>query len=201
MWNKGAQYLRKMGGVIMVASIIIWALGYFPLHDGLDEKYASQTTRIESSDLTAEEKEEQIEDLYTQKMRERQEYSYIGRIGKTMEPIWEPLGFDWRAGVSILTGIAAKEIVVSTMAVLYHGDETISKDEEGALRSNLREGGFDRVTAFIFMVFVLLYLPCFAALIAMVKEVGVKWSLFVMGYSTVLAWVVCFVLRQVLNVF
>ena len=118
-----------------------------------------------------------------------------------MEPIWAPLGFDWKAGVSLLTGVAAKEIVVSTMAVLYQGEEVMEDDEasNSTLAMRMREHGFIPVVAIVFIIFVLLYSPCFAALIATGKEIGAKWAFFVMGYTTVLAWVVCFVLKQILD--
>lgn len=210
MWNKGEQYLKKMGGIIMLASIIIWALGYFPANKEISRKYNERKAEVENvyasvkeenAGKREEEKEAKLESLHKQEIQERQENSYISRIGKAMEPVWAPLGFDWKAGVSILTGIAAKEIVVSTMAVLYQGNEDVTSPEETSLQSKLWEVGFTPATAFIFMVFVLLYLPCFAALIAIAKEVGSKWALFVMGYTTVLAWVICFLLRQVFRLF
>jgi len=211
MWNKGEQYLKKMGGIIMLASILIWALGYFPVDEEIARKYEVQQAAVEATyaaqvpmraeqeaDLEAE-KEAKLESLHKQEILERQENSYIGRMGRAMEPIWRPLGFDWKAGVSILTGIAAKEIVVSTMAVLYQGDEDADSSSDVSLQTKLKESGFTAGTAFVFMIFVLLYLPCFAALIAIAKEVGYKWACFVMGYTTLLAWLVCFVLHQVLR--
>ena len=144
------------------------------------------------------EKTAKLESLHRQEIRERQENSYISRMGRAMEPIWAPLGFDWKAGVSLLTGVAAKEVVVSTMAVLYQSDDNTSAS---SLEVKLKEEGFTTMEAIIFMVFVLLYLPCFASLIAIDKEIGYKWAIFVMGYTIVLAWVVCFVLKQMLDLF
>ena len=214
MWSKGEQYLKKMGGIIMFASILIWALGYFPVDKELeaqyDEKKAEVTRAYEATiasgignvDMLKEEQEAKLESLHRQEVSERQENSYISRLGRTMEPIWTPLGFDWKAGVSLLTGVAAKEVVVSTMAVLYQGEEVMEEDDgssNATLEMRLREHGFTPVTAIIFVIFVLLYSPCFAALIAIGKEIGMKWAFFVMAYTTVLAWGVCFVIKQVLD--
>ena len=142
--------------------------------------------------MLKEEQEAKLESLHRQEVSERQENSYISRLGRTMEPIWTPLGFDWKAGVSLLTGVAAKEVVVSTM-------EEDDGSSNATLEMRLREHGFTPVTAIIFVIFVLLYSPCFAALIAIGKEIGMKWAFFVMGYTTVLAWGVCFVIKQVLD--
>lgn len=213
MWSKGEQYLKKMGGIIMFASILIWALGYFPVDKELEAEYNARKAEITTAygvaiasgigdaEMLRTEQEAKLESLHRQEVSERQENSYISRLGRVMEPIWRPLGLDWKTGVSLLTGVAAKEVVVSTMAVLYQGEEVIEEDDESnaTLQVRLREHGFTPVIAIIFIVFVLLYSPCFAALIAIGKEIGMKWAFFVMGYTTVLAWVVCFVLRQILN--
>ena len=176
MWEKAAQYLKKMGGVILIASIIVWALGYFPQYEPApDTEYTEQ----ELSSL-------------------QQENSYIGRLGHFIEPIIRPLGFDWKMGVSIFTGVAAKEIVVSTMGVLYHSD---AEDEEntGNLATKIQQSQppIDRGTAYAFMAFVLLYFPCIATAVAIRKESSRKWMLFSIGYSLVLAWVVAWVINLV----
>ena len=176
MWEKAAQYLKKMGGVILIASIIVWALGYFPQYEPApDTEYTEQ----EWSSL-------------------QQENSYIGRLGHFIEPVISPLGFDWKMGVSIFTGVAAKEIVVSTMGVLYHSD---AEDEEntGNLATKIQQSQppIDRGTAYAFMAFVLLYFPCIATAVAIRKESSRKWMLFSIGYSLVLAWVVAWVINWV----
>lgn len=176
MWEKAAQYLKKMGGVILIASIIVWALGYFPQYEPApDTEYTEQ----EWSSL-------------------QQENSYIGRLGHFIEPVIRPLGFDWKMGVSIFTGVAAKEIVVSTMGVLYHSD---AEDEEntGNLATKIQQSQppIDRGTAYAFMAFVLLYFPCIATAVAIRKESSRKWMLFSIGYSLVLAWVVAWVINLV----
>ena len=194
----------------MFASILIWALGYFPIDKKIQQEYEIQKAEVEAAydrnvlvevgdaERLEKEKTAKLESLHRQEIRERQENSYISRMGRAMEPIWSPLGFDWKAGVSLLTGVAAKEVVVSTMAVLYQSDDNTSAS---SLEVKLKEEGFTTMEAIIFMVFVLLYLPCFASLIAIDKEIGYKWAIFVMGYTIVLAWVVCFVLKQMLDLF
>ena len=165
-WEKGAQYLRKMGGIIMVASIVIWALGYYPDHDAYQD------------------------------VAEQQENSYIGRIGKAVEPVIEPLGFDWKLGVGILSGVGAKELVVSTLGVLYADDaeaDAVSLGERIPITP---------LVAFGYMVFVLIYFPCIATLAAIKGESGSwKWALFAAVYTTVLAWVVSFAIYQIGGLF
>jgi ferrous iron transport protein B len=165
-WAKGSQYLRKMGGIIMLASIIIWALGYYPNHDA----YGS--------------------------MAEQQEHSYIGRIGKTIEPVLEPLGFDWQLGVGLISGLGAKELVVSTMGVLYAND---ADAEPTTLAQRIPITPF---VAFCYMVFVLIYFPCFATFAAIKNESGSwKWAVFTAVYTTVLAWVVTFTIYKIGGLF
>lgn len=161
-WEKGAQYLRKMGGIIMVASIVIWALGYYPNHDA----YESVT--------------------------EQQENSYIGRIGKAMEPAIEPLGFDWKLGIGILSGVGAKELVVSTLGVLY-----VDNAEADAVSLGERIP-ITPLVAFAYMVFVLIYFPCIATLAVIKNESGSwKWALFAAFYTTALAWLMSFAIYQI----
>ena len=211
MWSKGEQYLKKMGGIIMLASILIWALGYFPVNEETGKKYEVKKRAVEQSyaaskaaaspelaKLLEAEEAAVLESLNREELEEHQENSYIGRIGRTLEPVWSPLGLEWKAGVSMLTGIAAKEIVVSTMAVLYQADEEADSGEI-SLGDRLKAHGYTPVVAIVFLLFVLLYSPCFATLIVIAKEIGTKWALFVMGYTTVLAWIVCFVVKQVLD--
>lgn len=176
MWEKAKHYLQKMGGVILIASIIIWFLGYFPKYSG-DEN--NTNARIE-----------------------HQEQSYIGQIGKTIEPVLSPLGFDWRLSVSLLTGMAAKEVVISTMGILYTGDSEDFETLETRLleERDPRTGNhiFTPLIALSFMLFVLLYFPCIAAIVAVVKESGSwKWGFFVIGYTTLLAWILSFIVFQV----
>lgn len=161
-WEKGVQYLKKMGGIIMVASILIWFLGYYPRN----EAYTTQA--------------------------ERQEHSYIGQIGKVIEPAIQPLGFDWKMGIGILSGVGAKELVVSTLGVLYT-DEAEIEDVNLSHRLPITP-----LVAFGYMLFVLIYFPCIATLVAIRQESGSwKWAVFAACYTTVLAWVVSFLVYQV----
>lgn len=165
-WEKGAQYLRKMGGVIMVASIIIWVLGYYPRPS-------------ESMDLA-----------------QQQENSYIGRIGKAIEPAIEPLGFDWKLGIGILSGVGAKELVVSSLGVLYADD---AEADQTTLAQRLP---ITPLVAYGYMVFILLYFPCVATLAAIRQEAGGwKWAAFAAAYTTILAWIMSFAVYQIGGLF
>ena len=161
-WEKGAQYLKKMGGIIMIASIIIWFLGYYPRHDTHES------------------------------VAEQQENSYIGQIGKAIEPVIKPLGFDWKLGIGLISGVGAKELVVSTLGVLY----TNEGDVENVNLS-------DRIpitplVALAYMLFVLIYFPCIATFAAIKQESGSwKWAIFTAGYTTGLAWLVAFTVFKI----
>lgn len=184
MWAKGEQYLRKMGGVILVASIIVWALNYFPLHDG-----QASTPSFEA---------EQIDEGRIDTSRD----SYLEMAGKAVNPVMEPAGFHWRATVAVLAGIPAKEIVVSSLGVLYTGDEEVaeSKLSERIKAPNPVTGkpDFTSASALAFMVFVLLYFPCMATLVAIVKETG-HWGygLFSVFYNTAVAWLAAVITYQI----
>lgn len=162
-WEKGRQYLRKMGGIILVASIIVWALSYFPRN----EQYKT--------------------------ISEQQENSYIGQLGKIIEPVMKPLGYDWKMSVGIFSGLGAKEIVVSTLGVLYTNEnlDADSVDLTGRIPAT-------PLQAYSYMIFVLLYFPCLATLVAIRKESGKwKWAFFSAVYSTSLAWLMAFLIYQI----
>ena len=165
-WEKGAQYLKKMGGIIMVASIIIWFLGYYPNHN------AYTTTA------------------------EQQENSYIGQIGKAIEPVIEPLGFDWKMGIGLLSGIGAKELVVSSLGVLYTNNDDINSVD---LSERIP---ITPLVAYGYMLFILIYFPCIATVAAIKNESGSwKWAAFTICYTTLLAWVVAFLVHQIGSLF
>lgn len=201
MWEKAKQYLHKMGGVILVASIIIWFLGYFPRNTEIGDTFDKQIAEVENAELDSEEKTETIAELERLKNMEHQKSSYIGSIGQTIQPVLNPLGFDWKMSVSLLTGMAAKEVVVSTLSVLYTGDEEDSQVLSERLKQDLDAEGnpvFTPLIALSFMIFVLIYFPCIATISAIVNESGSwKWGIFVVIYTCVLAWVVSFVVYQV----
>lgn len=225
MWSKASQYLSKMGGVIMVASIIVWFLGYYPRTDKFAADAASQLAMYEAANGgVGEERLSAVADSLQHITAEKeQEYSFIGRIGRFVEPAIAPLGFDWKMGVSLISGVAAKEIVVSSLAVLYRspGDADDNKQLISSLRSETRAGKplYTVANAMSFMVFTLLYFPCLATLAAIRSESGHwndfntskkrrrqhkgswRWALFVAGYTTALAWVMAWLVYNVLSYF
>ena len=165
MWDKSAQYLRKMGGLILVASLFVWFLSYFP-------RPVAGEPEIE-----------------------HYENSYLGQLGRWCEPAVEPLGLNWKAGVAILSGVSAKEIVVSTLGVLYSQDATA---DDASLAQTLRESGdFTPASALAFLVFVLLYFPCIATIVAVRNEAGRGWALASMVYSTAVAWFVAWIVYHI----
>ena len=210
MWTKGAHYLKKMGGVILVASLVIWVLGYFPRNVKYSQDY-TQLMEIEKLKGPEEPTPEFLQ-LSRQMEAERQQNSYIGRIGKAIEPVIRPLGFDWKMGISLVTGFAAKEIVVSTMGVLYQADPSVV-DGTASLQQRIREevytagpaAGtrvFTPLTGISFLLFVLFYLPCVAVIATVGRESGSwKWAAFVLFYTTVIAWSASFVVYQVGSLF
>jgi len=205
MWHKGAQYLQKMGGVILIASILIWAMGYYPKNVTYSVNYDEKIAAVET-DKTIDNslKQQEISDLLIKKNSEKQAQSYIGQVGKFIQPIMNPLGFDWKMSVSLLSGVAAKEIVVSTMGVLYQAgtnDSEISENLTSRLQNETNESGnkaFTPLVAYGFLMFILLYFPCIASIAAIKKESGHwKWALFTVLYTTFIAWFVAFLVFQI----
>lgn len=203
MWDKCAQYLKKMGGMILIASVIVWFLSYYPRTDataGTETHYAN---------------------------------SYLGRLGKGCEPVFSPLGFNWKASVALLSGLPAKEIVVSTLGVLYsegavttpaEGEiiggadgtteivvaESAAKepaesagDEETASLSQrlLASGDFSTASALAFLVFILLYVPCIATVVAIGSEAGWKWAAASVVYNTAMAWLAAWIVYRIVLLF
>lgn len=185
MWGKGEQYLKKMGGVILVASIIVWALNYFPIHND-EPAMAVETAEQAANDARINPDTD----------------SYLQMIGKAVNPVMEPLGIHWRATVAALAGVPAKEIVVSTLGVLYTGDEEASDSTLGARLTMPNpatgEPDFTFASALAFMVFILLYCPCMATVVAIVKETG-RWQygVFSMVYNTAVAWIMAFIVYHI----
>ena len=169
-WEKGRQYLQKMSGVILICSIVIWFLGYFPNHNAYDS------------------------------VKEQQEHSFIGYVGKAMEPVLEPLGFDWRMGVGIVAGVGAKELVVSTLGVMYADDAGDSVAETRLQRALVKS--VTPAAALAYMVFILLYFPCIATFVAIKNESGGwKWAIITAIYTIVLAWVAAFITFRIASLF
>ena len=194
-WEKGRQYLQKMSGIILVCSMIIWFLGYFPNHNAYES------------------------------VKEQQEHSFIGYIGKAMEPVLKPLGFDWRMGVGIVSGVAAKELVVSTLGVMYADEEpVVTTVEESVAESGVVAGAIPEASsseseadtrlqrallksvtpagALAYMVFILLYFPCIATFVAIKQEGGGwKWAILTAVYTIILAWVAAFITFNIASIF
>ncbi len=197
-WERGKEYLKKIGGIILIGSVIIWLLGYFPKNTTYTKDY---DTLIQNAQTDTERNLYQL-----QKTSEHHENSYIGQIGKFIEPAMEPLGFDWKMSVSIIAGVAGKEITVSTMGVLYQADE---ESDTGSLQDKLKaetytsgekkgEKVFDRVVALAFIMFVLIYFPCIGVISAIWKESKrAKWAIFSAVYTTGIAWIVAFAVYQI----
>ena len=178
-WEKGKEYLKKMGGIILVASIIVWALGYFPHNESLPRE-------------------------------QQQEQSYIGRMGKAIEPIFTPQGFNWKLDVSLLAGVGAKEIVASTIGVLYSGDDSFADDEEFSddnekythLRQMMLQEGITPYAAYAYLIFILLYFPCIATIAAIKNETGSwRWATFAALYTTAVAWIMSAIVYQIGGLF
>ncbi len=174
-WEKGKEYLKKMGGVILVASIIVWALGYFPHNDTLPRQL-------------------------------QQEQSYLGRMGKAVEPVFTPQGFNWKLDVSLLAGVGAKEIVASSIGVLYSGDDSFGDDETFSddnerytrLRQQMLRDGITPLSAYAYLIFILLYFPCIATIAAIRNETGSwQWALIAAFYTTAVAWLASALVYQI----
>lgn len=204
MWAKARQYLHKMGGIILVASIIIWALSYFPRYksEQIPESFRTEVkAEIPQATLNTL-SEEEIEKLVVNEYQ--QGHSILGRVGKFVEPVMRPLDQGWKSCVSLMAGLAAKEVVVSTLGVLYVGD-----DDAEALSERLQtpskltgQTPYTPASALTFMVFVLLYFPCIAALSAIIRETGSwKYGLFSLVYNTILAWVAAFIVYRIALLF
>ncbi len=228
MWEKSSQYIKKIGGVILISSVIFWALSYFPLHvkysrdydaelAAIDHKYAGFSSahplmNKDSLATMAQQKQKDIAVLLLAKKSEQKELSYLGTFGHAIEPVIKPLGFDWRIGICILSGIPAKEIIVSSLSVLYQVDNVNDADNHtlvNRIKTQTYKYGprmgqkiFNPAVALAFMLFVLLYIPCIGTLQAIRKETGSwRWSAFSAFYSFGLAWLLAFLVNQVGSLF
>ena len=204
MWGRSQQYLRKMGTTILVGSIFIWALGYFPHKTEFSKDYEALAVELQQSGAPAEEIHQGVLALQAEQKYEQIEQSYIAQIGQFVEPVFTPLGYDWKIGVSLFTGITAKELILSSMGVLYQSPD----DSEITLQNKLSEQTFDHgpkvgeriftpATGYSLMLFILIYIPCVAAIAAIKKEAGGKWALFMVLYSCSMAWLAAFVVKLI----
>lgn len=202
MWGRSQQYLRKMGTTILAGSIFIWALGYFPHKTEFSKDYDALITQVEQSGAPAGKIEAQILSLQAEQKYEQIEQSYISQIGQFVEPVFKPLDYDWKIGVSLFTGIAAKELILSSMGVLYQSPDNSEVTLQNKLVEQKYEKGpkigqriFTPAVGYSMMLFILIYIPCIAAIAAIKKEAGGKWALFMTLYSCTMAWLAAFIVK------
>lgn len=208
MWDRARQFLKKMGGVILVGSVVVWGLTVFPRdirygtdYDGLladvDRHYTAEIAKVSDRNarrLLIEKRTRAVERIQRDREKERTESVYMGKIGKAVEPFFAPIGIDWRGSVALLTGFVAKEIVVSTLGILYAVE---GEDDMAALSKALKKSGMTPLSALSMMVFVLLYVPCLATVLMIMRETAsIKWALFNIGYTTIVAWSAAFVVYR-----
>ncbi len=204
MWSKAEQYLKKMGGLILVASIIIWALSYFPRYSAADipESFRTEAMAEIPSETLADYQKEAIDSLIINEYQ--QGHSILGNIGKVVEPVMSPMDFNWKTCVSLIAGAAAKEVVVSTLGVLYVGEDNDQMLSQRLTTPSKLTGKtpFSPASALAFMVFVLLYFPCIATIAAIRRETGSwKYALFSMLYNTGIAWLLSFIVYRLAILF
>lgn len=205
MWDKSRQYLQKMGGIILIASIVIWFLGYFPHNKATERTFDEQVEQTANlfmkGQITSQKQDSLVAGIEVMRASTHQENSYIGQIGHFIEPVMRPLGFDWKITVSIITGMAAKEIVVSTLGVLYPGDPQNQESLQTRIKNEKQSDGtpvFTPIVVVAFLLFVLIYFPCIATIVAIKQESGSwKWGLFTIVYTTSLAWFIAFIAYQI----
>lgn len=209
MWDKTQHYLKKIGSIILIGVVIVWALEYFPRETINTKDFQSQIeiTQLNSS-LNIEQKEDQIEHLTHQQESDRLMNSYIGRIGKVIEPVMRPLGFDWKMSIALIAGLPAKEIVISTLGVLYQASEDETNiNLQNKLQNEIHRSGnkigqkvFTSPTALAFLIFILIYFPCVGVVAAIKNESGSwKWAAFSVLYTTGLAWIAAFITYTIGN--
>jgi len=205
MWDRSKMFLKKMGGIILVGSVVIWALSAFPRHISYSFDYSGRIQEVRSTyhqmiqdadtsqkQLLTEQRDDAISRLIVDQKTEEIEHSYMGRIGKLLAPVFAPVGIDWRGSVALFTGFVAKEIVVSTMGILY-----AAGDKSDALSDALKASGMTSLSALSLMFFVLLYVPCLATVSTIHRETGSwKWTLTSVTYSTLVAWLISFCIYQ-----
>lgn len=208
IWDKTHHYIKKIGSVILIGVVIIWALEYFPRQT---EKTALFTTQLEQlsgdTSVPGELKNTRIEELMQEMSADRLSNSYLGRVGKLIQPVMQPLGFDWKMSISLLAGLPAKEIIISTMGVLYQTDSGNSANLQNKLANEIFLSGkkkgekvFNTPSALAFLFFVLIYFPCIGVVASIKNESGHwGWALFTVFYTTILAWLVAFAFFQVGN--
>ncbi len=202
-WERVWEYIKKAGTVILAISVLMWVLFTFPMiGDNYSQDYESQIEEIEllnqNGEITGDEYNSRISEIEAKMAGEKLVYSAAGRIGHFMEPVFRPLGFDWRIAVATISGIAAKEVIISTMGTLYSIEDADSQSE--SLQTALNKH-YTPLVGYNFMLFTLLYFPCLAAMAIFRKEAGTKEMLFQIGYTLLLAWTVSFLVFQIGRLF
>jgi len=197
IWERCWDYLQKIASVILWASIIIWALEYFPRNKELLAPIEKEIVMVMNDNSISEsDREVRLQELNNECVYIQNEHSYLASIGRVIEPVMKPLGFDWRLNVCLLTGLPAKEAIASTVGILYHTDEETSVVETLRSKSDITP-----LLAFSFMLFVQLYFPCIATLATLRREIGLRWALFSLCLNMSLAWVVSFLIFQIGSLF
>ncbi|MFI3291643.1 MAG: ferrous iron transport protein B, partial [Opitutales bacterium] len=201
MWEKASQYLKKAGTIILAISIILFICNTYPEKTDMSKDYDALISAVEENTaLSDEAREEAVLDLENEQVNEAFEYSISGRVGKFIEPVFAPLGFDWKISTATIAALAAKEVFVAQMGILYSlGDE---EDEESTpLREQLKDN-YSTLQAFCIMLFALLSIPCVATLAIIKKELG-SWKYVV--YESVglfsIAWIITFIVYQLGSLF
>ncbi|HUX58085.1 MAG TPA: ferrous iron transport protein B [Bacteroidales bacterium] len=199
-------YVKKIGGIILLASIIVWILSNFPQTVSYSKDYSANISLIEKSQITNYEKNESVNRLKMEQKSEKQSKSFMGIIGHSIEPVMKPLGFDWRLSVSILAGVAAKEVVVSTLGVMFQAENNSGKSSLVEKIQNQQDPSgrplFTPLIAFSFMLFILTYFPCIGVVAAISRESGSwKWAAFTVVYTTGIAWLLSFTVYHVGSLF
>jgi ferrous iron transport protein B len=199
-------YFKKIGGVILIASVIVWILSNFPRSVTTSRDYKNELSAIEKSNLSPVKKDEAANNILLEQKSEKHTKSFMGIIGRSIEPVMKPLGFDWHLSVSILSGLAAKEVVVSTLGVIFQADnQSGSKSLVEKIQTQQDSSGktvFTPLIAFSFMLFILTYFPCVGVVAAIKRESGSwKWAAFTVIYTTGIAWLLSFTVFQIGSMF
>jgi ferrous iron transport protein B len=199
-------YFKKIGGIILLASIIVWMLSNFPRNVSYSKDFSGEIEKIEQSQISVSEKEESVNSLLLEQRSEKQSKSFMGMIGHSIEPVMKPLGFDWRLSVAVLSGVAAKEVVVSTLGVIFQADDNTGKaslvEKIQTQKDSSGKTLFTPLIAFSFMLFILTYFPCIGVVAAIRRESGSwKWAAFTVVYTTGMAWLLSFSVYQIGSLF
>jgi len=202
VWFRTGLYFKKIGGVILLAAIIVWILSNFPRTIAYSRNYSDEISKVDKSEQPLNKKDESVNKLILEQKSEKHSKSFMGMIGRSLDPVMRPLGFDWHLSVSILSGLAAKEVVVSTLGVIFQADNSSGKESlVEKIQSQKDSNGktmFTPLIAFSFMLFILTYFPCVGVVAAIRRESGSwKWAAFTVFYTTGIAWLLSFTVYQI----